>query len=420
MKKTVMVFAIILIIMLLVDAYSFKGIRILVQNLNSNFWRNFIYIAFWASTALMVFAMIAGYFFRSSTRNPATFTLYYYLFGLFLIFYVPKILFGIFHLAEDVIYAFSYIFQKVFQAKYLADGGEPISRLKFISQTGLVLASIPFFSFIWGIVKGRFNFQVEAVSLGLKNLPKSFNGFRIVHISDIHIGSFQGFEGQVEEAIKMINAQKPDIILFTGDLVNNFYEELNGWIPILSSMEAKYGKYSTLGNHDYGHYYNWPSENEMAENFKKIQGAHSDLGFKLLNNTSEILEIEGEKIALIGVENWGLPPFPQIGDYKKAVKGVEDIPVKLLMSHDPTHWDQKIIGKTDVSVTFSGHTHGMQFGIQLGNMKWSPSQYKYPRWGGLYRVANQFLYVNRGFGYIGYPGRVGMPPEITVLNLHSA
>jgi len=185
-------------------------------------------------------------------------------------------------------------------------------------------------------------------------------------------------------------------------------------------MEAKYGKYSTLGNHDYGHYYNWPSENEMAENFKKIQGAHSDLGFKLLNNTSEILEIEGEKIALIGVENWGLPPFPQIGDYKKAVKGVEDIPVKLLMSHDPTHWDQKIIGKTDVSVTFSGHTHGMQFGIQLGNMKWSPSQYKYPRWGGLYRVANQFLYVNRGFGYIGYPGRVGMPPEITVLNLHSA
>ncbi|NJO68833.1 MAG: metallophosphoesterase [Bacteroidetes bacterium] len=292
--------------------------------------------------------------------------------------------------------------------------------MKFISQTGLILASIPFLSFIWGIVRGRFNFQVEPVNVAFKNLPKRFDGLKIVHISDIHIGSFQGFENQVKEAIDMINAQKPDLILFTGDLVNNFYEELNGWLPILSKMEAKYGKYSILGNHDYGHYYNWSSKKEMNENFSRIKEAHAQMGFKLLNNASEVFELDGEKIAIIGVENWGLPPFPQIGDFKTAVKNVEDIPFKILLSHDPTHWEEKIHGKTDVAITLSGHTHGMQFGIQVGNVKWSPSQYKYPRWSGLYKESGQYLYVNRGFGYIGYPGRVGMPPEITVLNLNSA
>jgi predicted MPP superfamily phosphohydrolase len=417
-----MVFAILLIIMLFVDIYSFKGIRILTENLNSTFWRKFVYIAFWATTALMIVAMISGYFFRNTTRNPATFTWYYYLFGLFLIFYVPKMLFGIFHLAEDIIYGVSYIFQKIVQTKSsIADtaGGEPISRLKFISQTGLVLATIPFVSFIWGIVRGRFNFQVESVSVGFENLPKNFNGLKVVHISDIHIGSFHGFKGQVEDAIDMINAQKPDLIFFTGDLVNNFYEELNGFTQILGKMEARYGKYSILGNHDYGHYYHWKTKKEERENFAKIQHAHAEIGFKLLNNSTEVLEIDGEKIAIVGVENWGLPPFPQIGDYKKATEGVEDIPFKVLLSHDPTHWDEKIIGKTDVALTLSGHTHGMQFGIQVGNIKWSPSQYKYPRWSGLYREANQYLYVNRGFGYIGYPGRVGMPPEITLLNFHT-
>lgn len=422
MKKTYfMVFAIILIIMLLVDVYSFKGIRMLSENISSNFWRKFIYTAFWASTVLMVFAMVSGYFFRSTTRNPTTFMWYYYIFGLFLIFYVPKMLFGIFHLAEDIIYGLSYVFSKIFQTKSTSiDGGDPISRLKFISQTGLVLASIPFFSFIWGIVRGRFNFQVESLKVGFRNLPKSFDGLKIVHISDIHIGSFQGFEGQVEDAIDLINLQKPDLIVFTGDLVNNFHEELNGWIPILGKMKAKYGKYSILGNHDYGHYYHWENKNEEAENFSKIQQAHAKIGFKLLNNASEVIEIEGEKIALIGVENWGLPPFPQIGDYKIASEEVKYIPFKILLSHDPTHWEEKIIGKTDVALTLSGHTHGMQFGLQLGNIKWSPSQYKYPRWSGLYQEANQYLYVNRGLGNIGYPGRVGMPPEITVLNLHSA
>lgn len=416
-----MVFISILTIMLIVDAYTFKGIRMLAKNIKYAVWRKTIYGVFWSSTVLMVFAMITGYFFRSTTRNPTVFTWYYYIFGIFLIFYIPKIIFGIFHLLEDIAQLFKVLAQKlVRKRKENNDEGTPISRIQFISQAGLVLASVPFVSFIWGIAKGRFNFQVEPVDIKFRNLPKSFEGLRIIQISDIHIGSFQGFHQEVKEAIDMVNAQNPDLILFTGDLVNNFYEELDGWIPILGQLKSKYGNYSVLGNHDYGHYYHWEHPEEMHDNFKKIQEAHAQIGFKLMNNTSELLEINGEKIALIGVENWGLPPFPQIGDYNIAVKGVEDIPFKILLSHDPTHWDEKITGKTDVSLTLSGHTHGMQFGIQLGNIKWSPAKYRYPRWSGLYNVENQYMYVNRGFGYLGYPGRVGMPPEISVITLHSA
>jgi predicted MPP superfamily phosphohydrolase len=406
--------------MLIVDAYTFKGIRMLTKKIRYAIWRKTIYTVFWSSAVIMVFAMITGYFFRSTTRNPTVFTWYYYFFGIFLIFYIPKIIFGIFHLVEDIAQLFKFLILKIRQKKNQEkDEGEPISRIQFISKTGLALASVPFFSFIWGIARGRFDFQVEPVEMKLGHLPKSFDGIKIVHISDIHIGSFQGFHQEVKNAIDMVNAQNPDYILFTGDLVNNFYEELDGWIPILKQMKSKYGNYSVLGNHDYGHYYHWEHQQEMEDNFKKTQAAHAEIGFKLLNNTSEILELNGEKIALIGVENWGLPPFPQIGNYDIAVKGTEDIPFKILLSHDPTHWDQKIIGKTDVTLTLSGHTHGMQFGIQLGNIKWSPAKYRYPRWGGLYKVDNQFMYVNRGFGYLGYPGRVGMPPEITVLTLHS-
>lgn len=418
-----MVFLVILVIMLLVDAISFKGIRLLTKNLKKNFIRKIIYAAFWSSTGLMLLAMIAGYFFRSTTRDPHVFTWYYYIFGLFLIFYVPKILFSLFHLTEDIIHGIIFIIKKASRNRSIRDNssGQPISRMKFISQSGIILASIPFFSFIWGIVRGRFNFQVENVDISFKTLPKSFDGLRIVHLSDIHIGSFEGCENQVEKAIEMVNAQKPDFIFFTGDLVNNFYEELNGWLNILSRMKSKYGNYSTLGNHDYGHYYHWLAEAEEAENFAKIKEAHAKFGFKLLNNASEIFTNGGdEKIAIVGIENWGLPPFPQNGNYDTAVKGVENIPFKILLSHDPTHWDQKILGKTDVPLTLAGHTHGMQFGIQLGNVKWSPAEFKYPRWAGLYKELNQYLYVNRGFGYIGYPGRVGMPPEITVITLHSA
>ena len=248
----------------------------------------------------------------------------------------------------------------------------------------------------------------------------AFDGFKVVQISDMHIGSFHGHENQVKKAIELVNEQKPDLILFTGDLVNNFTEELNGWIPILSNLKAKYGMYSILGNHDYGDYYEWENEAEKAKNLNDLKQAHKNIGFRLLLNENEKISINNSEIAIVGVENWGLPPFPQYGNLNAAMNGSAEMPFKILMSHDPSHWDAEVIEKTDIDLTLSGHTHGMQFGIEIGNIKWSPVKYKYPRWAGLYKDKDQYLYVNRGFGYIGFPGRVGMPPEITLIELEKA
>ena len=419
-KVLIMIFLVIFAIMLFLDIYTFKGIKMLLSTNTHAGLKRIIYIAFWSLTAFMMVLILAGYFFRSSTRNASIFNWYFYLFGAFLVLYVPKILFVAFHSTEDIIYGFTWLIKKAIASRSIvADGGLPIHRSRFLSQVGMILASLPFMAFIWGMVKGRFNFRIEKIGVSFPNLPKSFDGLKIVQISDIHIGSFKGFQSQVEEAIDMINAQQADILFFTGDLVNNFSEELDGWIPILARMKARYGKYSILGNHDYGDYYkNWASKAEKAENFRQIEEAHAKLGFQLLNNQSVTLTRNEESIAVIGVENWGHKPFPQYADLEKASKGTENMPFKILLSHDPDHWDAKIMKKTDIDLTFAGHTHGMQFGIRIaGTELWSPAKYKYKRWAGLYQEGKQYLYVNRGFGYIGYPGRVGMPPEITVLEL---
>jgi uncharacterized protein len=414
----VMIFLIVVAIMFFVDLYTYKGIKVLLSNTKSIPFKQIIFGFFWLSSIAMILVVFIGYFFRSSTRNVNLFTLYYYFFGAFLILYIPKILFITFHFTEDIIYASRWIINKFQSAGGITGStGVTITRSKFLSQIGMVLASLPFLTFIWGIVRGRFNFKIEPVTIKFHNLPKAFNDLRIVHISDLHIGSFKGFDKQVEEAVSMVNAQQPDLILFTGDLVNNFYEEMDGWEPVLRKLQARLGKYAVLGNHDYGKYYNWPTKADEKANFLKIENAYKEIGFKLLNNTAEILEADGEKIAIIGVENWGLPPFPQKGDYEVASKNVQDIPFKILLSHDPNHWDKKIAGKTDVDLTLSGHTHGMQFGIQIAGFKWSPSQYKFKHWSGLFKEGKQYLYVNTGLGFIGYPGRVGMPPEITIIEL---
>jgi predicted MPP superfamily phosphohydrolase len=232
----------------------------------------------------------------------------------------------------------------------------------------------------------------------------------------MHLGSFNKNFEKIAKAVDLINEQEPDLILFTGDLVNNFAEETNGWAPVLSKMKAKIGKYSILGNHDYGDYSHWKLPEDKAKNLQEIKDFHKEVGFKLLLNESETITINGEEIALVGVENWGKPPFPQHGDLTKAINGSANLPFKILMSHDPSHWDAQVLD-TDIALTFSGHTHGMQFGLERAGIKWSPVQYKYPRWGGLYQQADQYLYVNRGFGYIGFPGRIGMPPEITFVEL---
>lgn len=342
--------------------------------------------------------------------------------GFFLSFYLPKLIFASVHVLDDLMKGllrlYTYIVKKPNENRKEIKG-VPISRMKFITTTGLVLASFNFISLIYGMVSGRFNFKTYRLSMRFKGLPEEFNGYTVVQISDLHIGGFYGHGDRLKEAVELINAEKPDLILFTGDMVNNFADEMTDFKKTLGQLQAKYGKYSILGNHDYGDYHSWDSEEEKKENFKKIVEFQEEMGFNVLLNQSVALKKGNAEIGLIGVENWGKPPFAQYGNFEKAQNGVSNLPFKILMSHDPSHWDAEITQNTDVHLTLSGHTHGMQFGVEKGNLKWSPVQYKYPQWAGLYKDGDQYLYVNRGLGTIGYPGRVGMPPEITVFELNS-
>jgi uncharacterized protein len=418
-ERFIMIFIFIVAFILLVDAYSFKGIKLLTSALESTLLKNSIYIFYWIIPILVISTLLYFRTLQPFDRDPRIFRNFFLLAGFFILFYVPKLIFITFHLIEDIVHLGKWIISKFTESavneSVIASSG--ISRAKFLTQLGLILAAIPFTSILYGMTKGRFNFRITNEKLSFPNLPEAFNGFKVVQISDIHIGSFLGHENQVKKAIELVNEQNPDLILFTGDLVNNFAEELNGWIPILSNLRAKYGKFSILGNHDYGDYFDWANKAEKEQNLISLKQAHKDLGFRLLLNESEKIELNNSQIGLFGVENWGLPPFPQYGNLKEAMNGSAELPFNILMSHDPSHWDAEVIEKTDIDITLSGHTHGMQFGIEIGNVKWSPVKYKYPRWGGLYKENNQYLYVNRGFGYIGFPGRVGMPPEITVIEL---
>ena len=266
---------------------------------------------------------------------------------------------------------------------------------------------------------GRFQFKIEKIVLKFKQLPESFNGLRIIQISDIHLGSWYRKEKKMIKAVRMINRLNPDLILFTGDLVNNFSEEANGWSDILANLHSKLGNYSILGNHDYGDYWDWAVPEEKTANMNLLYALHKAMGFKLLLNDSDLISLNGHAIGIIGVENWGKPPFMQYGDLEKATKNLKPVPFKILLSHDPSHWSAEVHKKTDIDLTLSGHTHAMQFGIKIGKFQWSPVKYIYKLWSGLYGNNGQYLYVNRGLGSLGFPGRVGMRPEITLIQLQN-
>ena len=285
--------------------------------------------------------------------------------------------------------------------------------LIIVPLIGLFSGFLPFFMIVYSIMKGVYRFKVHTIHIDFKELPKEFTGLRIIHISDIHLGSFNARYPIFKKAVDIINGLDPDFIFFTGDLVNNYATELYGWKPTFKNLQAKRGKYAVLGNHDYGDYSEWETKEEKRQNFKRIKDFHSEIGFKLLLNESEVYTIDNSEIAIIGVENWGAPPFKQYGDLNKAMEGVVHIPFKILLSHDPSHWSLEVIEKTNISLTLSGHTHGMQAGIQFRSKKWSPIKYKYKHWAGLYQHLDQYLYVTRGLGWLGFPGRLGMRPEIT-------
>ena len=292
------------------------------------------------------------------------------------------------------------------------------SRRKFVSTLGWGLAAIPFASILYSIFKGKYNYKVWKYTLYFDNLPKAFDGYRITQISDIHCGSFDNYE-KIRYGVELINSQKSDVILFTGDLVNNLANEVHNWKSLFATLQAPDGVFSIMGNHDYGDYSSWETPEAKQQNLEHLFQLQKQMGWQLLLNEHCYLERNGEKIALIGVENWGHGRFSKYGDFNKAMEGVNTRDFKILMSHDPTHWQEVVLPENkDIQLTLSGHTHGMQCGIEIpGWLKWSPSQYIYKYWGGMYEEDGKYLNVNRGFGYHAFPGRLGVWPEITVIVL---
>lgn len=291
-------------------------------------------------------------------------------------------------------------------------------RRKFVSQVALALGAIPFSSLLYGMYQGRYNYRVLKYTLTYPSLPDSFDGFQITQISDLHCGSFDHPE-KVAYGMELINQQKSDLLLFTGDLVNNKSSEARPWVDLVANIEAPYGKFSVLGNHDYGDYSSWESEAAKQKNMEEMYQTHKDMGFDLLLNESRYIEKNGEKIALVGVENWGAGRFKKAGDLEKSIAQIQPEDFKILLSHDPSHWEAEVLPHSyPFHLTLSGHTHGFQFGIEIpGWIKWSPIQWRYKHWAGIYEEKEQKLNVNRGFGYLAYPGRVGIWPEITVITL---
>jgi len=296
-----------------------------------------------------------------------------------------------------------------------------LGRRKALGNIGLILMAVPLGSMLFGLFKTAYDFKIHRIVLKFPNLPKAFAGFKFVQLSDIHTGSFM-IHDELQEAVKLVLKENPDAVFFTGDIVNNRTDEAYPFVDILKDVTAPMGVYSTLGNHDYGDYEKWGTDDDKIANMNAMYELHAKLGWKLLNNENVILEKNGDKIAVVGVENWGASfRFPKKGDLVKAKAGTEEIPFKILLSHDPSHWDAQVLkDHPDLDIMLAGHTHGFQFGIEIPGIKWSPSQWLYKQWAGLYQTGKQYLYVNRGLGCLGYSGRIGIRPEITVIELQSA
>jgi predicted MPP superfamily phosphohydrolase len=333
--------------------------------------------------------------------------------------YFPKLFGVVFLLIDDGQRLVRWVAKSFSKEEINSLPGEVISRSEFLSQAAMVATAIPFGAMAYGIISGAHDYRVKRISLKLPNLPKEFDGLRLAQLSDIHSGSFFN-KTAVKGGVEMVLNEKPDVIFFTGDLVNNESSEVNEYLEVFNKLRAPLGVYSVTGNHDYGDYKRWVTQEAKQKNFKDLIEAHKLLNFDLLMNEHRILEQGGEKLAIIGVENWGVK-FSKHGKLDQAYSGTDESAVKILLSHDPSHWDAQVRQQyKDIDLMLAGHTHGFQFGIEIGGFKWSPSQYAYKQWAGLYTEGNQHLYVNRGFGYLGYPGRVGMPPEITIIELKKA
>ena len=407
-------FIIIAALSLLLDWYVFSGLRTLTNGWQSQRARQVVLYGYLLISIGVTILFIGGFGAFSTAKGMMPF--HEWMLSLFLTFFVTKIVFVIVLSLGDFGRFLFGIGSNI--TKSGAEVSQPYfpGRRKFISELAVLLAAFPFFGFIYAMVRGKYDYKVHRTTLYFDDLPEAFDGFTITQLSDIHSGSFDNVDA-MQRGIDLAQAQKSDLFVFTGDIVNNVAEEIEQYIPNFSKLRSPFGQYSILGNHDYGDYIQWDSEAEKTANLQKLKGIHKQLGYRLMLDENIDLEKDGQKISLIGIQNWGRG-FKQVGDLNKALQGVDKDAFKILLSHDPTHWEEQVrYHPTNIHLTLSGHTHGAQFGVEVAGIRWSPVQYRYLDWAGLFTEGKRNLYVNRGFGFLAFSGRLGIWPEITVITL---
>jgi len=395
----------------LLDFYVYQAIKISISDFHES-WRKGIVVGYISVS----FLLFMGFAFYTKLDPKAFENLRLFLATAFFVTLVGKLFVALFLFIDDFRRFFTYLVS-LLPAKSEAeiDG----SRSEFMAKASLVAGVLPIAALSFGVISGAHDYRVRKRTISFKSLPKAFDGIRIAQISDIHTGSFFS-RTAVKGGVDMLMAEKPDMAFFTGDLVNNQSDEAKPYLDIFKKVQAPLGVYSTMGNHDYGDYKSWASPQAKQKDIQNIHDMHRYMRWNILLNEHRIIKEGAEQMAILGLENWGNGRFSKYGDMSKTLEGVEAGQFKLLLSHDPSHWDAQVRPNYgDIDLTLAGHTHGMQFGIEFGEFRWSPSQYVYPRWADLYKEDDQYLYVNRGYGYLGYPGRVGILPEITILELRS-
>jgi len=405
-------------IFILLDWYAFQATRLLISDLSA-YTRLSIYVIYWS---ISLVALIGFIFYNAGGKNVLSEGQRTLLFGWIFVNYASKFFGSLVLVIDDVVRLGQWAYAQFTTNDVVNNGNtsENISRSDFLVTASVVATVVPALGLSYGIASVAHDYRVHRVKVPIKGLPRAFEGLRIAQLSDIHSGSFFNRKA-VMHGVDMVLAEKPDLVFFTGDLVNNKAEEVEEYLPVFSKLTAPLGVYSILGNHDYGDYTSWPSRQVKQANLANLKEAHGMMGWKLMLDENKVLNIDNHRLAILGVENWGTGGFAQYGNLEKAYEGTADADTRILLSHDPSHWDAQVRpNHPDIELTLSGHTHGGQVGIEWGNLRWSFVQYRYKQWAGLYQEPNQQLYVNRGFGYIGYPGRLGIRPEIAILELTSA
>jgi predicted MPP superfamily phosphohydrolase len=405
--------AFLFLLMIVIDLINHFGLRVMLRRLRHSHIYRINFIIYWGITVAIVVSLpvtllITGY----PGIDYVKYRTYFLLFGIFMVFYMPRIIFALFVIVQSLWYLLKKLFSR--KKEYIVKRHK--RKNYYIQKTGIVLAFLSSVLVIYGMTAGKSDFKVRKVYVEIPGLPAAFDGFRIAQFSDAHLGSFTNRD-DVKKGLELLQDQSPDIIVFTGDMVNNIADEMEPYMTEFKKLKAPYGKYSILGNHDMSDYVKWKNFTIKREYIDKLIAYQEECGFRMLLNSNVIIKREGDSIALAGVENWGLPPFKQYGNLDKALEGIKNINTKILLSHDPTHWTGEVLSKTGICLTLSGHTHGGQIGLNFAGIKWSPVQYVYKNWMGLYKQGNQYLYVNPGFGYLGFPGRIGINPELTIIIL---